>query len=102
MVSEAHRPDTLPERQKGDARQGAGRTSRLGRLLIATALVAALAAGGAYTYLRSHRTTPLDEKDTIILADFRNSTGDPVFAGALTQALAIQLEQSPFLALISE
>jgi DNA-binding winged helix-turn-helix (wHTH) protein len=44
----------------------------------------------------------LTEKDTIVLADFMNSTGDPVFDGALRQGLAVQLAQSPFLSLISE
>ena len=44
----------------------------------------------------------LTEKDTIILADFINTTGDPVFDGALRQGLAVQLEQSPFVSLVSE
>ena len=44
----------------------------------------------------------LTEKDTIVLADFTNTTGDSVFDGTLRQALAVQLEQSPFLSLISE
>ena len=49
-----------------------------------------------------HRTTVLSEKDTLVLADFANATGDPVFDGTLRQGLAVQLEQSPFLSLISE
>jgi tetratricopeptide (TPR) repeat protein len=44
----------------------------------------------------------LTDRDTIVLADFINTTGDPVFDGALRQGLAIQLEQSPFLSLLSE
>jgi predicted Zn-dependent protease/predicted Ser/Thr protein kinase len=44
----------------------------------------------------------LNATDTVVLADFTNSTGDPVFDGALRQGLAVQLEQSPFLSLISE
>ena len=44
----------------------------------------------------------LTDKDTIVLADFANTTGDPVFDGTLRQGLAVQLEQSPFLSLISE
>jgi serine/threonine protein kinase len=44
----------------------------------------------------------LTEKDTIVLADFANTTGDPVFDGTLRQGLAVALEQSPFLSLISE
>ena len=50
----------------------------------------------------SHRATKLTDKDTIVLADFTNTTGDPVFDGTLRQGMAVQLEQSPFLSLISE
>ncbi|HEY1216345.1 MAG TPA: winged helix-turn-helix domain-containing protein, partial [Bryobacteraceae bacterium] len=49
-----------------------------------------------------HRSPILSEKDTLVLADFANSTGDPVFDGTLRQGLAVQLEQSPFLSLIGE
>jgi eukaryotic-like serine/threonine-protein kinase len=67
------------------------------------AAIAALAAGAAATYFFAHRPTPkLTAKDTIVLADFINSTGDPVFDGTLRQGLAAQLEQSPFLSLISD
>ena len=48
-------------------------------------------------YWRSTKAALLTEKDTILLADFINTTGDPVFDGALKQALAVQLQQSPFL-----
>jgi eukaryotic-like serine/threonine-protein kinase len=44
----------------------------------------------------------LTDKDTIVLADFTNTTGDPVFDGALRQGLSVQLEQSPFLNLVSD
>jgi hypothetical protein len=50
----------------------------------------------------AHRQQVLTEKDTIVLADFANSTGDAVFDGTLRRGLSIQLEQSPFLSLISE
>ena len=63
-------------------------------------LVAALIAGGLFW--RSRRAAPLTEKDTIVLADFANTTGDPVFDGTLRQGLAVQLEQSPFLNLVSD
>ena len=53
-------------------------------------------------YRSLHRTPGLTNKDTIVLADFSNSTGDPVFDGTLRQGLAVQLEQSPFLSLIPE
>ena len=48
-------------------------------------------------YLKHTAAAPLTEKDTIVLADFANTTGDSVFDGTLKQALAVQLEQSPFL-----
>jgi eukaryotic-like serine/threonine-protein kinase len=54
------------------------------------------------TYFYFHRTPELTDKDTIVLADFTNTTGDIVFDGTLRQGLAAQLEQSPFLSLISE
>ena len=65
---------------------------------VGAGVVALLAAG--YLYLR--RAPKLTDKDTIILADFVNTTGDPVFDGTLRQRLAVQLEQSRFLSLISD
>src|SRR5271157_3186951 len=53
-------------------------------------------------YFYFHRTPKLTDKDTIVLADFVNTTGDPVFDGTLRQGLAVELEQSPFLSLVSE
>jgi len=77
---------------------GAGTRKVWKAALLAVAVVALLVVG--YFYL--HRTPRLTDKDTIVLADFANSTGDPVFDGTLRQGLAVQLEQSPFLSLISE
>lgn len=51
---------------------------------------------------RSSRPHLLTEKDTIVLGDFANSTGDPVFDGTLREGLSVELEQSPFLSLVSE
>jgi eukaryotic-like serine/threonine-protein kinase len=59
------------------------------------AVLLALIAGGLY--YRSHRPKPLTDKDTIVLADFDNSTGDPVFDGTLKTALSVSLSQSPYL-----
>jgi hypothetical protein len=50
----------------------------------------------------AHRAATLTEKDTVVLADFANTTGDPVFDGTLRQGLSAQLEQSPFLNLLSD
>jgi eukaryotic-like serine/threonine-protein kinase len=58
-------------------------------------VVVALIAGGLY--FRSRSASALTEQDTIVLADFTNTTGDAVFDGTLKQALAVDLEQSPFL-----
>ena len=64
----------------------------------AAAVLASFAAG----YFYFHRTPKLTDKDTIVLADFTNKTGDPVFDETLRQGLAVQLEQSPFLSLVSD
>ena len=69
-------------------------------------LVAVLIAGSLYWRSRSGtsvtKSTALTEKDTVVLADFTNSTGDPVFDGTLKQALGVDLEQSPFLNILSD
>jgi eukaryotic-like serine/threonine-protein kinase len=64
-------------------------------------VILAVLLGGAL-YWSSHRPSKLTEKDTIVLADFVNTTGEAVFDDALKQGLATQLEQSPFLSLVSE
>jgi eukaryotic-like serine/threonine-protein kinase len=69
---------------------------------IAAAAILLLVVAGGATWLLVHRKPVLTEKDTVVLADFANSTGDPVFDGTLRQGLSIQLEQSPFLSLISD
>ncbi len=66
----------------------------------AAVVVAALIAGGLF--YRSRHVSALTEKDTVVLADFVNTTGDPVFDGTLKQALAVQLEQSPYLKILPE
>jgi eukaryotic-like serine/threonine-protein kinase len=70
-------------------------------LIAGAALIALLAVGG-FLYYRSTRSSKLTETDTLILADFTNTTGDAVFDDTLKQALAIQLEQSPFLRIVAE
>jgi eukaryotic-like serine/threonine-protein kinase len=72
------------------------------KILVPVALVvlAALIAGGLY--LRSSKSSKLTEKDSVLLADFVNTTGDAVFDGTLKQALAVQLEQSPYLNLVPD
>jgi tetratricopeptide (TPR) repeat protein len=53
-------------------------------------------------YFYFHHAPKLTDKDMLVLADFVNKTGDPVFDDTLRQGLAVQLEQSPFLSLVSE
>jgi serine/threonine protein kinase/tetratricopeptide (TPR) repeat protein len=73
---------------------------KLWKAVVPAALVVATLAAAGYFYF--HRTPKLTDKDTIVLADFTNTTGDTVFDGTLRQGVAVQLEQSPFLSLISE
>ena len=77
-------------------------SSRRWKILIpsVTIIVAALVAAGFYFNRRP--ATRLTQKDTVVLADFDNKTGDPVFDDALKQALAVELAQSPFLNILSE
>jgi serine/threonine protein kinase/tetratricopeptide (TPR) repeat protein len=70
---------------------------------IGIAVFVALAIAGAMHFRSQPKiATPLTEKDTVVLADFTNNTGDPVFDETLKQALAAQLEQSPFLNILSD
>jgi eukaryotic-like serine/threonine-protein kinase len=66
----------------------------------AVVVVGGLVLGGWVLF--SHKTHALTDKDTIVVADFTNTTGDPVFDGTLRQGLAVQLEQSPFLSLVPD
>jgi len=56
----------------------------------------------AGTYFYGHRTPKLTDKDTVVISDFINNSGDPVFNGTLRQGLSVQLEQSPFLKIVSD
>jgi DNA-binding winged helix-turn-helix (wHTH) protein/Tfp pilus assembly protein PilF len=67
----------------------------------AAVLIAALVAGGVY-WRRSHQVTTLTERDTVVLANFTNTTGDALFDDTLKQGLEVQIEQSPFLLLVSD
>jgi serine/threonine protein kinase len=98
-------PATAPSPSSGALKAAEVRVAREGKhwkiLVPAVALaVAALVAGSLY--VRSRPATPLTQKDSIVLADFDNKTGDPVFDDALKQALAVQLGQSPFLNILSD
>jgi serine/threonine protein kinase/tetratricopeptide (TPR) repeat protein len=75
-----------------------------GRPWLAVALIVLLASvlTAGYFYLRHRARARLGEQDTIVLADFTNTTGDSVFDETLKQALRVQLEQSPFLNVLSD
>jgi DNA-binding winged helix-turn-helix (wHTH) protein/tetratricopeptide (TPR) repeat protein len=75
------------------------KSHRAGTTLAATCALV-LVALASFLYL--HRPPKLTERDTVVLADFDNSTGDPVFDGALKQALTVELAQSPFLNLLPD
>jgi tetratricopeptide (TPR) repeat protein len=66
------------------------------------AAVLILTAAGVFLWQHRTRAKPLTNKDVLVLADFTNTTGDPVFDGTLRQGLTVQLEQSPFLNLVTE
>jgi len=77
------------------------RVAKLWKIAVPVLLIALLVASGLY--YRSHQqSNRLTDKDTIVLSDFDNKTGDAVFDDVLRQGLSVQLEQSPFLALLSE
>jgi hypothetical protein len=102
------------KRDTESGRVGAGRVPAQGRprgaplrklwkALVPAALILVASAIGGTFYFRSRQTmTRLTGKDTIVLSDFINKTGDSVFDDTLKQGLSIQLEQSPFLNLLSD
>ena len=95
-------PQELPELGSG-GQPGAvvpTRSFSTPTLVVAGVLLAAVIAGGVYW--RSRGGQKLTEKDSILLADFVNTTGDPVFDGTLKQALAVQLDQSPYLNIVPD
>jgi serine/threonine protein kinase/tetratricopeptide (TPR) repeat protein len=96
--------DTESARSPAGDRKDSGVRGRAGnrwKVLVpaAVAVLAALAVGG---YFYSRRIPTLTDKDTIVLADFANSTNDPIFDGTLKQALATDLAQSPFINILSD
>lgn len=76
------------------------RPTRLGWYMAAVVLVALLVTGGFY--YRPRHNKPLTNRDTVVLADFSNSTGDAIFDDTLKTALSVALNQSPFVNVLSE
>jgi serine/threonine protein kinase len=87
----------LPVRDRSGASDGKRQPWKV--IVPVLAVLAALVTAGYFYFRHSPKLT---DKDTIVLADFANTTGDPVFDGTLRQGLAVQLEQSPFLSLVSD
>jgi tetratricopeptide (TPR) repeat protein len=88
---------------RGDAESG--NTTKSWKVLVpAAAAVVAIFAGGYFYFYGAPRLkgARLTDKDTLVLADFANTTGDSVFDGTLRQGLAFQLEQSPFLKIMDD
>ncbi len=77
--------------------------SHLGwKLSLALAILLIGVGVAATAYWRSHRPVRLTDKDTVVLAEFENRTGDPVFDDTLKTALTVALNQSPFLDILGE
>ncbi len=77
-------------------------TRKPGRLVLAAVAAVALVALGFVGYRAMRRPPPLSDKDPILLAGFENQTGEEVFDATLSQALAVQLGQSPFLNIVAD
>lgn len=95
-------PSSAVQTRASSAEYLAGEIKRHKMVAAIAALVILIAAAGAVYFFYFREPVRLTDKDKILLADFVNSTGDPVFDGTLKQALAVQLGQSPYLDIFSE
>jgi len=87
---------STPEEAVHELAQGA--TKRRWSSIVGGTLVIVVIAVGTFFYF--HRRPKLTEKDSVVLADFVNSTGDPVFDGSLREALAAKLDESPYFIIV--
>jgi tetratricopeptide (TPR) repeat protein/predicted Ser/Thr protein kinase len=97
----ATQTQTTPPAQSQAAAPAAGR-ARPRRLWASIGLPAAVALAIGYAVWHESRTDAFAERDTVVVADFTNTTGDAVFDDALKQALTVQLEQTPFLTVLPD
>ncbi len=104
-------PSTIPERAVPTAEKTISHVSSaeyiatgIKRHKLAAAIIAlmVIAATGSAFYLYKRNSNRLTDRDTVLLTDFVNTTGEPVFDGTLKQALAVHLGQTPFLNLFPE
>jgi eukaryotic-like serine/threonine-protein kinase len=86
----------------GSGATGASLLARMGWKLWAPVAVVGVAAISIGGYMFAHKPAMLAEKDSVVIADFTNTTGDTVFDGTLRQGLSVQLEQSPYLNILSD
>ncbi len=87
----------------GSGATGASLTARMGwKLWAVSGIVVVLVGIAIVGYLDAHKAPVLAEKDSVVIADFANTTGDTVFDGTLRQGLSVQLEQSPYLNILSD
>lgn len=98
-ASDQQIPALLPEAKPADAKMV---RRRRWPVIASLAILAAALVATYFFRLFSHRQHVLTGQDTIVLAEFANTTGDPAFDGTLRRWLAIQLKQSPFLSVVSE
>ena len=99
-VGNAELPQKLQTAQRRlTAMRSKARSKKLALGMVAAGAIATLAIGG---FLYPRHAHALTDKDTIVIADFTNTTGDTVFDDTLKQALAVDLGQSPFLNILSE
>jgi serine/threonine protein kinase/Tfp pilus assembly protein PilF len=100
IESQALRAAPISASHTGTASLGRPGRAKSSAYVATACIFAALLATGLY--YRSHRSKPLTVKDTIVLADFANSTGDSIFDDTLKTALSVSLRQSPFLNVLPE
>src|SRR2546425_452027 len=72
------------------------------KVLVPVGVAAAAILAGGLFFFRSHRAQVITGRDSLLIADFVNTTNDPVFDGTLKKALAVDLEQSPYLNVFSD
>ena len=95
-------PEILADLRAAPRKLRSRRRSRLTKRAALAAAALLLVAAAAWFYLRWRQAHRLTDRDTIVLADFTNTTGDSIFDTTLRQALAAQLGQSPVLSLLSD
>jgi DNA-binding winged helix-turn-helix (wHTH) protein/Tfp pilus assembly protein PilF len=98
----AHTSDHAADPSQAHPLPTTAKMSRIARAVIVATVSVSILSGAFAWWFHSRKPRMLTDKDTVVLADLTNTTGDPVFDGTLRQGLSVQLEQSPFLSLISD